>query len=265
MEKKTLTFALAMLFAFCLLPVMSLADWGWLYQENATSYACAGTWVGGLYPCNNTYDANWTTYGYSWDGIVATVYMNYTQHVNATSTSLWQVGDAGTGVFPDNVLNLSIPESCWNQSPLQFKAESYWKTSEVTDFIKWYCLNETEWDLLRANTGNNEFRIHEEGIFWNITDLPPTTTTTTTTVTTSVPPPEENQTYQICENDYTLKITTARELCDNDGCEMLTVSEYMHCEHGCAESQCRQSPIGQLVIVILFIVVIGIIIGWFLT
>lgn len=212
------------------------------YWEYATSISYDGYWESSH--CYSVlYDGNWGTYAYSILNYPAYYYGNYTKPLDSVRVgSQWQIK------YLSSTVNLTIPNVCWLQDPLQFKVESCRSCGGGT----WSCWDGYAWYSLAST----DYRLYEEGVFWNRTGIIPTTTTTVL---------GSNITYQECYDENTLKTVIARELCDDSGCEIISLAEFTHCEHGCVENQCRQSPIIQIIFVILAICVIGIVIWWFLT
>jgi len=129
---------------------------GFTYQENADSYSSTGTWNNLEY----TYDGDWDTYGSTSSGDVY-LYINYTKPSNALSSSLWQVKDQ------DATINLTIPNECWSQSPLQFRG---WIDAFVgpSTRVYWHCYDGTSWQELRVSGVEDGYYayLYEEAMLW---------------------------------------------------------------------------------------------------
>jgi len=111
----------------------------WCYQETANvSTACGGVTTG-----NYNYVGN---PDFPWD---MTFYINYTKPATANNSSLWQVkhgwatpGDGDVAIAP-SAYNISIPTSCWSQTPLQL---AIYTTGSETNFNSQpKCYNGTAW------------------------------------------------------------------------------------------------------------------------
>lgn len=142
--------------AFVVMSSMVFAS-DWTYQETADEIACEGDWYIN-YPCSNTYDGFWTTFG--WSTSAGQVYFNYTKPLGASSSSLWSVKDYLGEV------NLSIPSSCWSydSNKLVFQAES-----NLDGYTNWLCYD-GNWNYVR-NSGDKA--IYEEAMWWNIEEQIP--------------------------------------------------------------------------------------------
>lgn len=137
-------------------------------QETANEATACGGLNTGKYSYNpafwtnptNVFDGDWTTKGVG-VSIGIPMYINYTKPVGTFSNSLWGIRD-GQGHT-----NLSLPINCWEQTPLQFKAESSYFTGNK--YTRWYCQNGTDWQRLRvtANAAGNE-DVYEENILWKV-------------------------------------------------------------------------------------------------
>jgi len=128
----------------------------WTYQENPDANFCEGSW-GGTQPCALTYDGDWDTYGWGTAG-TGIVYLNYTHLSDSLNSSLWQIKD-GEGVSN----NLTIPQGCWDQTPLEFKVESQGGGSYHS---LWYCKNSTGWELVRE-IQDTWLMVYEEAMWWD--------------------------------------------------------------------------------------------------
>ena len=125
------------------------------YQEDANETVCTGDWDV-TYPCSNTYDGNWDTYGKE-VFVNANVFFNYTKPIDVLNSSLWEV--------KDNLerTNITIRSDCWNQNPIQFKAISFADVS----YVYWYCYNGSSFEIIR-NGGGGADVIYEEAMVWDI-------------------------------------------------------------------------------------------------
>ena len=147
----------------------------WCYQESATSATACGGLAGGTYTVegewdnsysyakvSNVYDGNWNSWGQA-EGQVggincceANIYVNYVKPSGALSTSLWRVKDWGFQT------DFNIPQSCWDQSVLQFKIVS--SHNPITS--AWYCFDGSSWNGLRVD--HNMPMVYEEAMLWEM-------------------------------------------------------------------------------------------------
>jgi hypothetical protein len=129
----------------------------WCYQETANvSTVCGGLDTGSYYQTveyTGWYDGNWST----GDNLIGGYFVNYSKPTGSLNTSLWQIKDSNGVSY---VVNLTLPEQCWVQEPLQLK--SYIHMSAVS----WFCWNSTNWTDLRQNGGI--YYIYEEAMWWEI-------------------------------------------------------------------------------------------------
>ncbi len=148
-------------------------NYSFCYQETANvSTSCGGlstgtygfsagsTW---FYPASNgtnCMDGNWSSYDMAANAQTSNMYINYTKPSRAVSSSFWQVKDG------DGTINLTIPSTCWSQSPLQFKIVS---SAIGTFHVEEYCKNSTGWHLLQNATGVGSRAFYEEAMQWNRT------------------------------------------------------------------------------------------------
>ena len=72
------------------------------------------------------------------------------------------------------------------------------------------------------------------------------------------------ETGNVCADSDTLKKTIVRQLCDDDGCETITLVEFTECSNGCYEGQCKPEDTNQLFLLLLFVIVIGVAIYLFM-
>lgn len=134
------------------------------YSEENISEICDGSW-NPSYPCANTYDEDWNTFGAAanppgthW----GYAYVNYTKPSNASSSSLWEVKDSPTGDA-----NYSIPADCFSQVQLQFKMA-------VRDpvvgggNVDEDCWNGTNWIPIFTEITSGSVIIYEQQMWWNV-------------------------------------------------------------------------------------------------
>ena len=128
-------------------------------QENANETGCSGLWEAS-YPCSQTYDGNWDSYGQGQYHADAYAYYNYSIPAHANSSSLWEVKDG------QHYQNLTLSSSCWdeaiaNGSKLQLRMY----THSPDDY--WQCYNTThDWETLLTSSA---YEIYEERMNWNET------------------------------------------------------------------------------------------------
>jgi len=161
-----------LVFMFFLIPSIAFADT--LYQEDANSTTCLGTWDI-LCPCGNTYDGNWDNSGFA--GFmekvnVTSVYIKPDNAINVT----WLIGDFDNEAG-DRFTNytLDIPSDCWdvNEENISFMVES--ENINITGdyFItaKWMCYNGS-WKTIATfdHSGDYGHSIVEEGIYWELSE-----------------------------------------------------------------------------------------------
>jgi len=104
---------------------------------------------------NNTYDGSWDNYGNRGGGI-NTITDNITYYKPSNFvTAVWQVKDG------NNVVNLSIPDICFNNYSDKVVLHGFAGTS-----ISWWCFNGTGPKSLRDVSNN----FYEEAIIWIIND-----------------------------------------------------------------------------------------------
>jgi len=140
------------------------------YQETANvSTGCGGLSTGKYYQNGNwnlggdkVINGDWsdTEYDAASNGNIAYYWINYTKPSTATDSSLWQVMDNDNGKT-----NVSIPNSCWSETPLQLRVESY--TNIPTTFeVSWSCYNGTDFEDILTTANTNE--VVEEAMWWNL-------------------------------------------------------------------------------------------------
>lgn len=145
------------------------------YQETANETSTCGGVASGSYEWNATWEASHPI-SYAYDGndgswaevngsIIGAFFVNYTKPSTITSHSrnyvpnkgsYWRVSDTY-----QSWVNLSLPDPCWAQSPLQFRVIS----DGVNDDVYWDCWQGYEWLNLRTNTITS--LIVEEAMYWH--------------------------------------------------------------------------------------------------
>ena len=151
----------------------------WTYQEDANATDCGDNPWHPTYPCANTYDGDWDTFGDQWSNQV-TMFFNYTKLAGAKTSSLLKVKDE------EGTANLSIPSACWGQNPLQFRVDSVsWMTAPpgLGGQVCWNCwqgstdkwTSTTGWngcDLSKGTplryTNLTYTYIFEEAMWWDV-------------------------------------------------------------------------------------------------
>ncbi|MCK5450105.1 DUF285 domain-containing protein [Candidatus Pacearchaeota archaeon] len=122
-----------------------------VYQDDANATSCGGDWSA-TYPCSDTYDGNWDSYG---DTIVYSEgmhYFNYSKPTGVLGAKLEQKSGNGQS-------NSTVPSACWALDPLQF----YLRLSRpaAMRLVGWYCYNATgsQISLKSDNNGAYEYRL----------------------------------------------------------------------------------------------------------
>ena len=147
-----------------IIALASFASAETVYQENANSTDCTGSWAVG-WPCSNSYDGDWDTFAIAYNG--ALLSLNYSKPADSLS-AMWQVKDSA-GLY-----NLTIPDSCFNADAniLMLQANA-WTSDWETFYLDWQCYNGTGLELLGESNYFGYGQPYEEGIYWNITaELP---------------------------------------------------------------------------------------------
>lgn len=62
----------------------------------------------------------------------------------------------------------------------------------------------------------------------------------------------------VCVSSEILRKTTVQEICTESGCNVTATMDYVTCDNGCYEGQCRPEGINQLFLLAIFIIIIGI-------
>jgi len=78
---------------------------------------------------SKAYDGSYSTYATPEEGEITEIFWNYTKPIRVDNTSYWQVKDYNATV------NLTIPNDCWSQSPLQLKVRQISNPSVVFDSL----------------------------------------------------------------------------------------------------------------------------------
>jgi len=141
----------------------------WVYQEDANSTTCGGTWEGS-YPCSNAYDGGWATYGAIDSVIKGNIYFDYNKPSGATD-AIWKT----KSVFGSTInRSLSTAYGCFSdQDPLQLRV--YAGDATPVYYIAWGCYSKeiepNQW-VGRGYTTDTAFRVYEEAIWWKIGSYP---------------------------------------------------------------------------------------------
>jgi hypothetical protein len=128
------------------------------------SYANSTGWTN----LGNTFDGNWNTYGYRGTEGTSHLYINYSKPINAQNSSLWRVK---TETDINRTTNNTIPSSCWDMNPLQFRIGSSYLLGGGS-YVSLSCYNSTGLSNL-ATYGNSTTiygYVYEEGMWWTISD-----------------------------------------------------------------------------------------------
>ena len=164
------------------------------YQEDANATECDEADWDDTYPCSNTYDGDWDTYGYA-DAFAepgGSVYFNYTKFPGATNLSKWEIKGNST-VNPVRT-NLTINSDCWDEDPIQFRAFSSGGLGWGS-FAEWSCCSpcgsKPQWILLQEFTESGEITpsvklIFEEAMWWYMTPIIVSSPTNSTYNTTTI-------------------------------------------------------------------------------
>jgi hypothetical protein len=131
------------------------------------AYAFEGNWVNSIpsYDVSYTYDGNWSTYGRPARGDNSTFYANYSKPTLAMS-AMMQMKDGSASTGTENVSNITIPDSCFQQSNLQIKIFLDEKADPDTSI--YYCHNGTGWETIAIHQYLRAYWLFEEGIYWGI-------------------------------------------------------------------------------------------------
>jgi hypothetical protein len=132
---------------------------------------------GSFTPFNNTYDADWNTYGQqstsNAEYIVNYSKPNLNNSVNLTG-AIFNYKDSSTIAGGPRTVNVSIPSICFNQSIISIKliAQTQGPPNYLI-FSRYYCRNNTGYQLFDSSgTGRTTPRLlnfFEESIYWNVT------------------------------------------------------------------------------------------------
>lgn len=142
-----------------LVSMIAIVNADLVYQENSDSQLCSGSW-NVSYPCSNTYDGNWATYGKGFGISSVNVLFNYSIPANATNSgSLWRVKDEKGNA------NLTIPSGCWLKSPIQYQLI----ITPLIIVVAWQCLNQSSSAYITLRTAGriSSANAYEEGMYWN--------------------------------------------------------------------------------------------------
>ena len=103
--------------------------------------------------------------------------ITYSKPTNASSASVWY---AKNGVATQDI---SIPTSCWSQTPLKFRITSSCTntTPDNAGMSLLACYNGTVFAPVLFSSGNSACRIYEEAMKWNIPGYSPPEVTVSTT------------------------------------------------------------------------------------
>jgi len=127
------------------------------YQEDAEVYS--------HYPSGNPVnylwmDGNWTTGEYP-DLIGAEYFqINYTK-LQGSKGAYWDIKD------DESHFNVSVPSDCWNYDSNWLFFKLFGGEDEI---VYYYCLNSTDYKLLRETSSGEYDRPYEEAIWWNVVD-----------------------------------------------------------------------------------------------
>lgn len=132
------------------------------YQEDANATGTGET----LKNSSNLFDGDYDTYAQAGPNLIPEEedyigygYMNYSKPgAPKRNLSYWTVKDGAGKV------NLSIPENCWDQNPLQFRATS--DLRNVEPYHSWSCWNGSSWKVLRSGN-DGEGKLFEEAMYWS--------------------------------------------------------------------------------------------------
>lgn len=142
-------------------------------QEQANeSGNCKGIFATGNYSFSNLFnDADYNSAFSPTGNAIFNFSINYTKPLTTKNSSLWQIKVGLSSDVTDHT-NLSIPLSCFSQTPLQFminvtqnfiRRQSQWNCYNGNNFIIIYDTNNTG----ELGWGN---RLFEEAMFWNMSN-----------------------------------------------------------------------------------------------
>ncbi len=144
------------------------------YQETANistacgalstgSYTCVGNWGQGGYICEYAFDGNWSTFGLAEGNHVDYLLVNLSKNSSFIFGALFQIKK-------DVSTNLSIPDDCYDESPIQLKINSDARIVPSDNGV--YCYNGTGW-LSFGNSDSSYSSFYDGGIFWYLSDFIP--------------------------------------------------------------------------------------------
>lgn len=113
-----------------------------------------------LGPAYESYDGNYSGFSFAYpvNGQSTKIYINYTKPQGFTNQSLWQLE------MNDSVIvNYSLPQSCFENSPLMFKVEQYKNGSSWNANAS--CYTGVAWQIIDETTLG---AFYEEAMNWNI-------------------------------------------------------------------------------------------------
>lgn len=158
---------------------------GWSYQEQGDEFACSGDWDVS-YPCSNTNDSNWNTYGTCDFAGTCYYYVNYTKPVLANLSSLYNIRSLTKN-------NISIPLDCFNHhiDKIEYKFilyGSYTTPPNGDSQADLYCKNNTGWHYFYFQ--DEAEGLYEEAMWWD--GIP---------INTTISPTEGEHRVAVCVND----------------------------------------------------------------
>lgn len=155
--------------------LISFASAGLCYQESANvSTSCGGlntglyNYSGSFTDVKNTFDGNWSSYGYAAAYGSHFVYINYSKPSTFTNLSFIQYKSQTT------YANYSINSTnCWDysQSVLSIRIGMLANTTSQQNNLS--CFNGTGWEILYDGVFGsiNETIVYEEGIYWGYDEV----------------------------------------------------------------------------------------------
>lgn len=113
----------------------------------------------------DTWTSAWNLDDGGWNNIASPVFTStfnatYIKPPNVLNNSRWMVGNN----IITNIVNYSIPTSCWEHSNINITFVTYGKIGNLT----YYCIDDTGLEYVGASIGGAAEFFREEGMWWSI-------------------------------------------------------------------------------------------------
>lgn len=147
---------------------------GLCYQETANiSNGCGGldtgnySFNGNVLTAENAFDGDYTTAATNIILNGGIMHVNYTKPLfTARKNSVWQLSTAW------GFDNHSIPSSCWDSSPLQFRIEFLGEFDLTNSVLNVYCLNSSGDVIITTGGAGFNGSMFEESMYWDFNGTP---------------------------------------------------------------------------------------------